>query len=628
VDHAGRLTDRDVFVSYCRADEKIAVLVTDHLKVDLHLRAWLDIDEMVPGTPWRPQVLDGIKSSRMVLLIASQFAMASGDVEWECKTARELGLPVVCCRIDDDRRNRPFDVDSEIDLRRDPLDLDGWTAAVSGAPYSVSAGAPCLPEAIAVRRRFLRTGLSRAWLGAILLTLVYAPLARLLGRPITADEIRGVVVAGSVLVVVTHVAAAIHWWHVGRRRARLWWLGRVLAAVPYLWMVSVGVSLVVLPFEWGRDQATPFGPLFRFMLAYPMMLVIVLMVALVGVSNSARWIICNTGVAGRVVATAARGVREVVSRVLVEPFCAVVFTPIGDDDYVKRWLPAFLRRRRKVARVSARRHTHLSSISQSGWRVTYDPIDEPFAHWVLETAVAAAPHDDSRREFVIASARSLRDPQIGEFTQGAIVVTVDKPTSWMRNSTHQLVDASHLQLDAIAKQLTAAANGEAVRMLAIDPRRRFLGLPRQAAVRGGIAFAVGFLIAITRFVANDDTFGVASAPGAVLLPVAVVAVYARRAPLALVGWAFWALMALVVASLFDPELRVAEATRFGSAFAVVFIVGIPVALAWGAVRRGVRPQRWFVPDGSIIAIKGPVQLRWLGLIALLAAAQIYGFTMN
>ena len=93
--------ERDVFVSYSSSDVRIAVAVTDHLRANLDMRPWLDVDEIVPGRPWRPQILEGLESCRLVLLIGSQYAVASNEVAAECTAARELGLPVVCCTIDD-----------------------------------------------------------------------------------------------------------------------------------------------------------------------------------------------------------------------------------------------------------------------------------------------------------------------------------------------------------------------------------------------------------------------------------------------------------------------------------------------------------------------------------------------
>lgn len=72
----------DVFISYSSHDEQLASFVREHLK--LHkLDVFMAALSLQPGKPWTPQVLEALRASEWVFLLASKQALESQYVQLE-----------------------------------------------------------------------------------------------------------------------------------------------------------------------------------------------------------------------------------------------------------------------------------------------------------------------------------------------------------------------------------------------------------------------------------------------------------------------------------------------------------------------------------------------------------------
>ena len=95
-----RAATYDVFVSHSSKDKSQA----DTLCVALEgagLRCWIAPRNIDPGRKWDESIMDGIASSRVVLLVHSANANASDDVEREIVHASNAELPVLPVRLED-----------------------------------------------------------------------------------------------------------------------------------------------------------------------------------------------------------------------------------------------------------------------------------------------------------------------------------------------------------------------------------------------------------------------------------------------------------------------------------------------------------------------------------------------
>jgi hypothetical protein len=95
-----RAATYDVFVSHSSKDKSQA----DTLCVALEgagLRCWIAPRDIDPGRKWDESIMDGIASSRVVLLVHSANANASDDVEREIVHASNAELPVLPVRLED-----------------------------------------------------------------------------------------------------------------------------------------------------------------------------------------------------------------------------------------------------------------------------------------------------------------------------------------------------------------------------------------------------------------------------------------------------------------------------------------------------------------------------------------------
>jgi TIR domain len=72
----------DVFISYSAKDEELAHFVKSHL-VAQGLSVFLASIALAPGERWTPRIIDELRASEWVCLLASKNALASANVQLE-----------------------------------------------------------------------------------------------------------------------------------------------------------------------------------------------------------------------------------------------------------------------------------------------------------------------------------------------------------------------------------------------------------------------------------------------------------------------------------------------------------------------------------------------------------------
>lgn len=72
----------DVFISYSAKDEKLAQFVRSHL-VAQELDVFLASISLNAGEHWTPQIIEALRTSEWVFLLASKNALASANVQQE-----------------------------------------------------------------------------------------------------------------------------------------------------------------------------------------------------------------------------------------------------------------------------------------------------------------------------------------------------------------------------------------------------------------------------------------------------------------------------------------------------------------------------------------------------------------
>lgn len=89
-----------VFISYSSKDRTIANMVCALLEERGH-PCWIAPRDIVPGTSWGEAIIDGLKNSRIFILVFSQHANTSPQILREVERAVHLGLPIIPFRIED-----------------------------------------------------------------------------------------------------------------------------------------------------------------------------------------------------------------------------------------------------------------------------------------------------------------------------------------------------------------------------------------------------------------------------------------------------------------------------------------------------------------------------------------------
>jgi hypothetical protein len=90
----------DVFISHSAQDRGVADAACAAIERAGHL-CWIAPRDIVPGQDYAEAIVEGIKASRIFLLIVSANSAGSPQVRRETERAANAGLPIIPLRIDD-----------------------------------------------------------------------------------------------------------------------------------------------------------------------------------------------------------------------------------------------------------------------------------------------------------------------------------------------------------------------------------------------------------------------------------------------------------------------------------------------------------------------------------------------
>src|SRR4051794_30398187 len=88
----------DAFISYARADAAIAERIA-RLLAGAGRTAWVDVDDIPAGAPWREELGTAIEAASAVVFIVSERWVASRECRKELDRADELGKRMVPVRL-------------------------------------------------------------------------------------------------------------------------------------------------------------------------------------------------------------------------------------------------------------------------------------------------------------------------------------------------------------------------------------------------------------------------------------------------------------------------------------------------------------------------------------------------
>ena len=115
----------DVFLSYSSKDKTWADAACAVLERH-RVRCWIAPRDITPGDEWGAAIIKGINGSRMMVLIFSGHANASGQVHREVERAISRGMTVLPVRVED---VRPEDQDICIE----GSSRNGWPGVIWAA---------------------------------------------------------------------------------------------------------------------------------------------------------------------------------------------------------------------------------------------------------------------------------------------------------------------------------------------------------------------------------------------------------------------------------------------------------------------------------------------------------------
>lgn len=90
----------EVFISYASAQKAIARQIAEKCKAN-GVRCWMAPDDIVGGTVWVDAIIAAIRSSQLVLVLLSEDANSSPQVEREVYQAAEARIPILPVRVED-----------------------------------------------------------------------------------------------------------------------------------------------------------------------------------------------------------------------------------------------------------------------------------------------------------------------------------------------------------------------------------------------------------------------------------------------------------------------------------------------------------------------------------------------
>ena len=84
----------NVFMSYSRREVGFVDQLTNRLEAE-GFHVWLDYRSLIPGSPWKDQIEQGLDESEVILLVVSKESIASKyvELEWRRVIQEEGGFP-------------------------------------------------------------------------------------------------------------------------------------------------------------------------------------------------------------------------------------------------------------------------------------------------------------------------------------------------------------------------------------------------------------------------------------------------------------------------------------------------------------------------------------------------------
>jgi hypothetical protein len=90
----------DIFISYSSKDKPVADAACATFEAH-GMRCWIAPRDVPPGAAWGAMIVDAIQSSRVMVLIFSENANASGQIAREVERAADHGVTIVPIRVED-----------------------------------------------------------------------------------------------------------------------------------------------------------------------------------------------------------------------------------------------------------------------------------------------------------------------------------------------------------------------------------------------------------------------------------------------------------------------------------------------------------------------------------------------
>jgi hypothetical protein len=90
-------SEQPLFISYSRKDYYFAESLAFHL-LNRNLPAWLDVKDLKPGVDWERDLEAAIAAASSFVLVASQSAFKSANVQNEWQRAAKLGKRIIVAR--------------------------------------------------------------------------------------------------------------------------------------------------------------------------------------------------------------------------------------------------------------------------------------------------------------------------------------------------------------------------------------------------------------------------------------------------------------------------------------------------------------------------------------------------
>jgi TIR domain len=90
----------DIFISYSSNDKPVADAVCATFEAH-GMRCWIAPRDVPPGAAWGAAIVDAIQNSRVMVLIFSESANASGQIAREVERAADYGVTIVPIRVED-----------------------------------------------------------------------------------------------------------------------------------------------------------------------------------------------------------------------------------------------------------------------------------------------------------------------------------------------------------------------------------------------------------------------------------------------------------------------------------------------------------------------------------------------